>query len=204
MPGGLGVVKELRPGITCVIPTIPPREQMLKRAIRSVEAQTLPVDHIIIERDTTHAGAGPTREKGMRKVLTEHIIFCDDDDFLEPNMAEVCMRHAVEQNADVVFSWFFVEFGTDPFPSHRSLQWNGDDPNPRIFPITTLVRTELAQNTPEGIFPRAHTIDLGWEHQDYPFWRHIWDQGGKFFHTPEQLWTYSHHNSNTSGLADRW
>jgi hypothetical protein len=47
--------------------------------------------------------------------------------------------------------------------------------------------------------------DIGaWGIQDFPFWKSIYDAGGKFFGIPDTTWIWHHHDANTSGLPNRW
>jgi glycosyltransferase involved in cell wall biosynthesis len=193
------------PGCTVVIPSIPPRTKLLSRALASVAAQTEPACAVAIAYDDQKQGAGPTRNRALKMVTTEWTAFLDDDDEMLPNHIELLAKAAKEQEAAVVWPWFEVVGGTDPFPGHRGHQLNPEQPN--IFPITTLVRTEyahLATFTEE-------TITGDWAKDDWPFWRTIYEAGGKFLHIPDITWRWHHHGwgkpgqpGNTSGRQDRW
>lgn len=70
--------------LTIVIPSIRPDWQ---RAVESVTNQTIPTIYIL-EPDRQRIGAGPTRNKAIKKVETEWVGFCDDDDYLDPHYHE--------------------------------------------------------------------------------------------------------------------
>src|ERR1700734_826097 len=76
-------------GVTIVIPTIPPRASMLKRAVASVDAQTKILAGLIIEADPEHTGSAATRNRALARVETEWVLFLDDDDQLMPNALQV-------------------------------------------------------------------------------------------------------------------
>lgn len=183
--------------ITVAIPSIPPRQVLLHRALKSVSAQTHPVDGVSIAYDIGKEGAGPTRNRALEGVKTEWTCFIDDDDEMNPEHVEKILRCAIENNADVVYPWFDVIGGVDPFPGHFGKPWDPD--NPRIFPITVIGRTELLQ---QATFPRPH--DGEWAGDDYPFWLEVQALGGKIVHLPERTWKWHHHSRNTSGLPNRW
>jgi len=193
------------PGITVVIPSIQPRTNMLTRALVSVASQTEPAAGVSIAYDDQRQGAGPTRTRALRGVTTEWTAFLDDDDVLLPNHLALLFSAAKETGADVLWPWFEVIGGTDPFPHARGVQLKPDAPH--IFPITTLVRTKLAH---QAEFPGTD-ITGEWIADDWPFWRQIQSAGAKFHHIPDITWHWYHHgwgvpgtSGNTSGRPDRW
>jgi len=183
------------PGTTLVIPTIKPRRDLRERAIKSAEAQTLPFDQIIVEFDRDRTGAGPTRTRGMRQVETEWTAFLDDDDTLYPQHHQVLMDCAIETGADLVYPWFDVKGGTDPFPAFEGRVFDPADPN--MFPVTVLAKTELLARS--SGFPLA-----GVEGDDWPLWKELIELGANIVHVPVRTWQWFHHQGNTSGRSDRW
>lgn len=206
----------LDPGVTVVIPSIPPRagDGMLARAIASVAAQELPAAGIIVALDSQHEGAGPTRTRALRQVQTRWTAFLDDDDELYPwHLADLWALHE-RTGADVCVPWFDVIGGADPFPKHRGNLF--DDPNKkpedhRIFPITYLVRTAVAQACQ---FPKPNWGAADWAGDDYPFILRMHALGAKFAELPADhrtTWAWHHHgygqpgrSGNTSGDPSRW
>lgn len=183
--------------ITMVIPSIPPRGQMLARLISTIGCQTLPPEAISVAIDIGREGAGPTRTRALEAAQTEWVAFVDDDDTLLPHHLETLMGAAIATNSDVVWPWFEVIAGTDPFPELRGRQWDAQDPH--MFPITTLVRTELAKEV--GFTAPVHEDISG---EDHPFFAALSDAGGFFFHVDEITWQWWHNTGNTSGLPSRW
>lgn len=186
--------------ITVCIPTIPPRRTLLIDAINSVTRQTHPVNSVSIANDIERLGAGPTRQKALEAVKTDWIAFLDDDDWFGPDHIAVLVNAQIDTGADVLWPWFEVVGGSDPFPMHFGRQFNIDDPH--IFPIATLVRTELILDS-EAQFPAPDT-EADWHGDDFPFWLSLAKAGGKFHHVPERTWYWRHHGLNTSGLPSRW
>lgn len=187
-----------------VIPSIPPRTKLLSRALKSIAKQTEQAAGVSIAYDTQKQGAGLTRTRALRGVTTEWTAFMDDDDELLPDHLALLCAAAKETGADVLWPWFKVLGGTDPFPHARGVQL--DPGNPHIFPITTLVRTKYAHLSE---FPSDTTGD--WSMADWPFWRVLHEAGAKFHHIPDITWHWHHHGygvpgqaGNTSGNPLRW
>lgn len=185
-------------GVTVCIPSIQRRSQYLtNRAIPSVLAQTSTVDAISVVLDTEKMGAWGTRNRAISMATTEWIGFLDDDDELMPHHFELLLNTANANNADVVWGWFEVIGGTDPFPMHRGRQWDVNQPH--IFPITCLVKRQLILDSNAKFCP--DTINSGnWGVQDFPFWKKLHEAGGKFLAIPDTTWKWHHHGENTSGL----
>lgn len=191
----------MEPGITVVIPSLRSRFPLLQqRALPSVLKQTVPARAIVTVVDTERAGAWDTRNRGMDCVTTDWMAFLDDDDDLLPHHLETLLELVHENQADVAWGWFEVVGSVDPFPSHRGRAFNADDPH--VFPITTLVRTELVRDSRARFMPDTERTGA-WDVQDLPFWRTLWDAGATFSCTSRITWRWWHHSSNTSGLPNR-
>ena len=210
--------------VTVCIPSIPPRSDLLKRALKSVSAQTRPVTDVAIAFDTLKQGAGPTRSRALATVRTEWTAFLDDDDELKPKHVDLCLEWARATDADVVYPWFDVVSGGDPFPMFEGQAW--DPAAPHIFPITVLAKTEAFHAAAEklGGFPSPpgmgshivtpHLDETGkvveaidpnhWSGDDWPFWWTVNDMGYTISHLPERTWLWHHDSGNTSGLPTRW
>lgn len=187
--------------ITVVIPTIRGREKMLARARQSVADQIYrPVQVIVIE-DVGKAGAARNRQQGLDQVATEWVAFLDDDDEMLPGHLLALVRAQQIHGADIVWPWFDVQGGTDPFPMHEGRQW--DPTNPHQIPITVLARTEAVRavggfhDMPEGsLDPRGQRAGEDWD-----LWLRMSAAGYRFHHVNERTWIWNHHGGNTSGLA---
>lgn len=197
----------MKPCITVVTPTIPPRAELLQRALRSVSAQTLPAAAVSIAVDIDREGAAVTRQRALDAVQTPWTALLDDDDEFMPHHLEALWRHAEDTGADYVFSWFKVAVGGrvlehDPVfpPTHFTTPW--DPANPRQTTITVLVRTDLAKEAGFVQPDAGATVDgLPWG-EDWTFTLRC-NQLGTISHLVERTWLW-HHGSNTSGRPDRW
>jgi glycosyltransferase involved in cell wall biosynthesis len=180
------------PGVTVVVPYHAARVKngMLKRAVASVNAQTIP--HLLITvEDTQRQGAAATRQRGLDMVTTEWTAFLDSDDELDPTHLAQLLTCAEQTEADYVYPWFRVRGGRDPFPMFFGKPW--DNAHPHSTTITILVRTTLAQQ-----------VGFTGAGEDFRFTKGCVAAGAKIVHLPVKSWTWHHHGGgNTSGRPDR-
>lgn len=191
----------MTPGVTVVIPTIPPRGPELARAIVSVMRQTWPAVGMSIAIDRDHEGAWATRNRALRTVDTEWTAFLDDDDEFYPHHLDVLGNLVIATGADLAWGWFDVAGGADPFPMHRGRPFDPD--HPHIVPITYMVRTDLLHCAVEmtgGFLPDEAGA---WDNQDQPLFVQM-ARIGKTACTEQATWKWTHHSRNTSGLPSRW
>lgn len=195
--------------VTVCIPSIPPRESMLKRALMSVAHQTYTCE-TAVAIDTERKGAPATRDVALNAAQTDWVAFLDDDDWLYPQHIERLLQCAADTNADLVYPWFDVVGGTDPFPQFFARPW--DDNDPHQIPITFLCTRKLALAVGGFSFDwdTSQGNDPGLDEygnragEDYRFTLRCVAAGAKIVHLPEKTWGWSHHGSNTSGLPSRW
>lgn len=195
-------------GITVVIPTIPERSEMVAKAVSSAARQTLSPRAIIIVVDDQFEGASEVRTRGLFQVTTEWTAFLDDDDELLPMHLENLMHMAKKTDADLVFPWFHVVGGVDPFPMNEHREFDVDDPHQTT--VTFLVKTEKACMA--GGFRWQDGVDIidpGMDEQghrageEFRFVIRVARNGGKVVHLDERTWMWHHHGRNTMGLPSR-
>ncbi len=212
----------LRPGITVVIPTIPPRTALLNRAAESVaEASSFLVDaklsvpvEIITSLDVDHTGSAATRNRALAVVDTEWVAWLDDDDEFLPHHLATLYRAAQATGADVVYSLPRVlDHNGRKIP--RQPDWGG---GPEFDPellrrkahiqTTSLMRTERAQAVGGFAFIQDET---GAVNDDHGIYLALLDAGAKFAHVHEETFIWRHHgygtpgvSGNTSGQGSRW
>jgi len=191
--------------VTVCIPTIPTRTEMLNRALRSVAAQTLPARAVAVAYDVRREGAWATRNRAARMSRTTWTAFLDDDDEFARGHLRLLLGNAIEFQADVVWAWFEVIGGKDPFPHYRGKQY--DPAQPHVVPITYMVRTELLHEAMEkmgGFQPDTPGGGGVWDLQDMPLLNTFADLGAKMHADPSSSWFWHHHGRNTSGMPHRW
>lgn len=194
-------------GVTVCIPSIPIRAAMLNRALTSVTSQIHVPDAVSVAIDHGARGAWDTRDRALRAVRTKWVAFLDDDDEMLPRHLYVLMAEAQRTGADYLYSWYQVEDGrgnvidTDPL-GHFGKEF--DPQNPTQTTITTLVRTELAQEAGFIYPPDGGEIHGQRAGEDWLFTLKCLELGAQIVHVPERTWIWNHHGANTSGLPDRW
>lgn len=165
-------------------------------------AQSLPAAAISIAYDHERQGAAVTRNRTVYGAQTEWVAFLDDDDEFYPFHLEKLRECAEDTCADVVYPWFDVRGGTDPFPMHEGRQWDPNDPH--IIPITTLVRRSVVIQAGGFRPPRADDQERTVANEDWHFWLEVSRLGAEIVHLPERTWRWHHDTGNTAGLPTRW
>lgn len=184
--------------ITVVIPTIPPRRGLLKRAIGSVLGQTLPAAAISVAVDLDKEGSAATRNRALAAVQTEWTAFLDDDDQMLPQHLELLAACQESTGADVVYPWPQMVGAGDPRPDMFGKPFDAAELRRSSFiPVTSLVRTELAQ-----IAKFRWRKDTPYD--DHAFYLGLLNLGAKFVHLPQRTWLWNVQGQNTSGRPDRW
>jgi glycosyltransferase involved in cell wall biosynthesis len=194
----------LLPGVTAVIPTIPPRKDYLERALASVRFQTLAPHDVEVATDYDHAGAAATRNKALNAVQTTWAAFLDDDDEWRPKHLRTLVEAAEESGADIIYPWFDVlsPRGFDPWPGVEGRPFDPDDLRTRNYiPTTVLARTEIVRDV-GGFEPYGDQEESACD--DWGLWRKLLAAGARFHHVPARTWLWHWHGKHTSGLGDRW
>jgi hypothetical protein len=194
--------------VTVCIPTLGSRRELLKRAVASVEAQTLKPERVLTREDTEGLGSAHNRHALLQMVETEWVAFLDDDDEFLPDHLETLWNN--KGDADFVYSWYEVGGGSDPWNSHFGRPY---EPGVTTT-ITVMVRTALAKRvgflrgeaTSQEVLSRARENRLRGgpgrksSCDDHSFNRGIYELGGKIVHIPQKTWIWHHHPGNTGGL----
>lgn len=192
----------MKTNVALVMPSIPVRTRLRKRALLSVEAQTHPVSSLAIAVDYNREGAWVTRQRALQMAVAsgaDWVAFLDDDDEWKPQHIQRCLDHAAETDADFVYSWFDVVGGADPFPSTHFTE-PFDPANPIETTITTLVKAGLAESVG---FQRLNRGEVN-SGEDRFFTLGCLEAGAKISHLVEKTWLWHHDSENTSGLPSRW
>lgn len=198
--------------IGVLITTIPPRKELLARALDSVNAQTLQPAQIHVELDSEHAGAAVTKTRGLESITTEWVAFLDDDDYYLPTHLESMAEVAKADEHDVIYTGPLV---LDPAGNKIPLmkEWGnfGQEFDEAYFRsqsfigMFSLVRTELARQVGGFHQPNPSIYD------DWDFYLAMLNAGARFKHLPIQTYVWNHTPNtgntglgNTSGKPDRW
>lgn len=194
--------------VTMVMPVHPARwRTTMRRAIRSVLAQTMSVAAMSIATDVEGNGAGPTRDQALAAVRTEWVAFLDSDDEWHPDHVAALMACARDTGADVVYPACRVvhtELGEIPRTDPHFEEWGRPGlpfdakllRRKSYLPVTSLVRTSLAQQS-------SFVPPDGSHYDDWGFYLGLLDLGAIFMHLPRITWTWHHGPHNTSGQQNR-
>lgn len=194
----------MNPTVSVIIPTIGPRAHLLERAVRSVQAQTYPVEAIIIESDTTKSGAAITRQRALDQVTTDFVLPLDDDDTLKPQAVEHFVQFQKSHGFDMIYGHYDVIGGTDPRPENLGRPF--DPQNPVQTTIVVFSRTAAAQDC-GYIVAENDDLDSPDRHyagEDWHFISQALQKGYRIGHMAEKVFDWYHHGSNTSGLPKNW
>lgn len=195
--------------LTVLVTTIPTRQDRLSVALASVNAQTLKPGTVLVQNDLYKEGAPANRDRGIEQVTTKYVALLDDDDYFYPDHLETLYNAALETDADIVYSWFDVEGGTDPFPQNFGKPWNPEEPVQTT--VTVLAKTEAIRAA--GGYTNQHNLPLrelgefaqgNTAGEDFRMVFSANKQGAKIVHVPKRTWAYCHWSGNTSGMPDRW
>lgn len=194
-------------GLTCavVIPTIPPREALLHRALASVARQTRQPDEVVVELDTEGTGAGPTRNRAIERATSDYVATLDDDDELMANHLELLMKAAARTRADVVYSWFYLIYrGLIIQDRELATMWHGQLAHPlgvpfgpeqaahmrkyAWIPACLLLRRQMVLDV-GGYPPPGHPeYVLRGGCEDWALLIRMLDAGARFTHVPVRTW----------------
>jgi glycosyltransferase involved in cell wall biosynthesis len=194
----------MRPGVTALIPSIPPRTHTyLHRALDSVLQQDRPVDAISVSVDHGHLGSARNRSRALSGVGTKWVALLDDDDEWHTDHVRLLMEHAEETGADLVYPWFTIPEGWDPWPEREGQPFDEELLRTvNYIPITVLVRTELLWDA--GGFTAKDTSNVGSLCDDWGTWEKLLASGATFSHLNRRTWIWHWHAGNTSGRPTAW
>jgi hypothetical protein len=201
--------------IAVIIPSIPPRRDLLLRALRSVGNQTRLPDGLSVAVDAEQWGAPVTRQRALDAVAPgiEWIAPLDDDDEFLSSHLQALYEHAMETGADYVYSWYELvrpdglSMGDyDPVFPETHFTNPFDPADPIETTITILIRRELltavggyqALRRPEEYAKGASTGE------DRNLTLRCIEAGATISHLVRRTWRWHHHGRNTSGRPDRW
>ena len=194
-----------------IIPTIPERAELLTRAVASVTAQTLQPDEIAIAVARPDEPAWSTRQRALDMVTADFVACLDDDDEFLPHHLERCAAWQADTGADwqadtgadVVFPWFEVVGGTDPFPGEFGTPWDPEHPRE----TTTVIFARRTAMVAVGGYRFADGDRLAdGSHragEDSDLIKRMNAAGCRISHLPERTWRWHHHYGNTSGIPER-
>lgn len=195
--------------IAVVIPTIPGREELLERALTSVNRQHRAPDQVVVEYDQERTGAAATRNRALERVETDLVAWLDDDDELMRNHLGALERALGEH--DLVYSTPVMVGGADPTAVTVRGVWRlpwgvpfGKEQELHLrqkgsfIPITHMARTDVIRKS--GGFPEGRTLPDGrYQGEDELYLIAMLDAGARFVHINVQTWLWHCWDGHTAG-----
>jgi glycosyltransferase involved in cell wall biosynthesis len=197
--------------VTVCTPTIPPRTNLLGRAIESVHTQTVrPAAHIV-SVDHNRNGGAATLDSAIHAADTEWVATLDDDDEWLPNHLETLWALVQESNfkADLAFTHFMYSSSGDGGHLERFRGVPFDVNNPRQITNVFMVRKSLWQQVggfSGGFDPDSFVVDsennrIGY---DFNFVKKCSAAQATFVNSDLVTWIYHVGHGSTLGMRDRW
>lgn len=191
--------------VTAVIPALPSREHGLSRCVQSVMQQSTPIYDIAIAIDRRAEGSADTRTRALNRVTTRWAAFLDDDDeWLSNHISTFYKTLDDGHRFDVLYTGcIVVDKNGNTIPQQPEWGRFGEPFDPCLLrqqsyiPVTSFVRTELAQSVGGFVRPEGSPYD------DWGFYLRMLDGGARFLHVPVVTWMWRHHGRNTSGLPEK-
>lgn len=193
------------------IPSIPPRAQLLARALTSVCRQSRPVNQISVYVDHDGIGAAEAKNAALGAVNTDWVAFLDDDDEFLPHHVAHLLAVAEDTKADLVYPWYQginVGLFAIPDPTGNLVTPHGQPftdehaewimTNRNFIPVTVLARTELVKDVGGFVAVGDANVDTC---DDMGLWQRMLKAGATFVHHPEVTWQWNGHGGHTSGRA---
>lgn len=195
--------------VTIITATIPTRAELLARAVKSVEEQTLqPAAHLIME-DTEKIGGAAVLDKLLKKVKTKYVAVLDDDDELLPRHIEAIYTSITESDADLVYPWFRYQTSGNAGHLERyfGVAWSNDDVHQ--VPMTWIAKTltiKRAGGFSEGYVTESMELDSSGNRIGYDFIliQRLVAHDRIIKHHPEITWIYHDDRQSTLGMPSRW
>lgn len=205
----------MQSNVTVVIPTRN-RPELLMRAIKSVQAQTRPVDEIIVVVDgpdevtvkalsdagdprirpivlPTNGGANNARNQGAASATTEWVAFLDDDDEWLPTKIE--KQLAVADNYDIIGCRYLARTSKHSHTWPQRLPVEGERFGDYLFARRSFFRGESSINTSALLVRRSLLarvpLSTGLRrHQEADWAMRATEAGGRLCYVPDTLMVF--------------
>ena len=207
--GGVGLMDGNKADVTVCTATIPSRAEMLKRAIASVENQTLKPKAHIVKLDESKIGQAGVLDLIVSEVQTKYVMFLDDDDEFLPNHIEALYKKIDAEQADLVYPHFKYATRGDAGHLEKFLNKPWDNRYPHQVPITWICRKDVFLEMggfSKDYDPNSYILDnegnrIG---NDFLFIKRMAKANKKIVHIPIVTWIYHDDRISTQGMPVRW
>jgi glycosyltransferase involved in cell wall biosynthesis len=195
--------------VTVCTATIPTRVDLLERASKSVQNQTLKVKDHSIKLDSEKLGQPLILDQIIKKAKTKYVAILDDDDELLPNHIELLYKKIIETEADLVFPHFKYSNLSDAghLEKFRGLPW--DNNNPHQVPITWIAKRETILEV-GGFSGDFDVLSYEVDNQgnrignDFNLIKKLVEANKQITNISEITWIYHVGHPSTLGMPIRW
>lgn len=163
--------------VSVLTATLASRASLLTECRASVDAQTHPCEHLVLE-DSLREGPQAIRNRLATGSVSDWLLPLDDDDLLDPDCVEVLL--AASADADIVYPFCRVE-GRDDFYVVNKLWCERSLFLQPFIPVTALVRRDFFV-----MLGGYRNVPL----EDYDLFKRAVLHGARFVCVPEVVWSY--------------
>jgi hypothetical protein len=195
--------------ITVCTPSIPTRGELLARAVRSVQNQTLKPQAHIVSIDHNRIGAPAMLDATIKAADTEWVAILADDDEFMPNHLETLWNLVTSEGADIGFTHFVYSNLGNAGHLERFRGVPFDNANPRQMTGVFLARRDLVLEVgghSTGFDPNSYEVDESGNRigEDFLIVRRLAAAGARFAVSPVVTWIYHVGHGNTLGMPNSW
>ena len=195
--------------VTVCTATIPTRIELLKRAVKSVETQTLKVKEHLIQLDDKKEGHALVLDNLVKNAKTKYVAILDDDDELLPNHIELLYNKIVQTDADLVYPHFKYSNLSDGghLEKFRGKPW--DNNYPHQVPITWIAKREVVLEV-DGFSGGFDIFSMEVDNegnrigQDFHLIKKLAAANKYITNIPDVTWIYHVGHPSTQGIPIRW
>ena len=149
-------------------------------------------------------GIGKTRNFGISKATSKYIMFCDSDDYYEPDICELMYNKAEKDNLDIVVCDFYKEYDSGKEEAFKvaSFDYTTLKENPSLIrtinlaPWNKIYRTELLKRN-------NILFEVNLKYEDTPFVAKALDCANKIGKIDKCLNHYIVHEQSETTIRDR-
>lgn len=195
--------------VTVCTATISTRVELLERAKKSVENQTLKVKKHLIKLDENKDGHAIILDWLITNSETKYVAILDDDDELLPNHIELLYNKIIETGADLVYPHF--KYSSLPDGGHlerfRGKPW--DNNHPHQVPITWMAKRDVILEVGGfsggfDIFSMEVDAEGNRVGQDFHLIKKLAAANKHITNIPDVTWIYHVGHPSTQGIPIRW
>jgi len=195
--------------VTICTATISVRAELLERAKKSVENQSLKVKKHSIKLDSERLGQPAILDFLIAEAETKYVAILDDDDELLPNHIELLYKKIIETDADLIYPHFKYSHTSDAGHLERFRGQPWDNNHPHQVPVTWLAKRDVILEVGgfSGDFDvNSYEVDVEGNRigQDFNLIKKLAKAKKFITNIPDITWIYHTGHPSTLGMPVRW